>query len=70
MKTAFAFVLMFAVLLGLSHAASEPVSCQYPPPNYGHMYTPLQEGYEHNARVTVGEPPMKVYVCYNGQWFD
>lgn len=70
--TAFAFVLLFAVLVGLSYAqmgVPGGVVCSGPPPNNGGFYTPIQNGYQMGSRVTVGEPPTQTYTCHpNGHW--
>ena len=72
MKTAFAFVLMFAVLVGLSYAqmgVPGGVSCSGPPYTGGKSYTPKQNGYQFGARVSVGEPPERTYTCRHGHWY-
>ena len=73
MKTIFSAVLLFVLLVGLSHSQMGElgrIKCQSPPYHGGLSYTPVQNGYQNGARVSVGEPPMKSYVCFNGQWFD
>lgn len=65
-------IMMFALLMGLSHSENNDdraISCKAEPFTGGYIYTPMQNGYQNGARVFVGDPPIKTYVCHKGQWF-